>query len=69
VTKRKPKQRPYSIKAYQRAALEFLAPPEDVTVSQWAEEHRILDVRSSAMPGHWKEQASHRICPEIMDTG
>lgn len=67
MTKRKPKQKPYSIKAYQRAALEFLAPPEDITVSQWAEEHRILDVRSSAMPGHWKNSVTPYLT-EIMDT-
>lgn len=67
MTKRKQKQRPYSIKAYQKAALDFLSPPDDVTVSQWAEEHRILDVRSSAMPGSWRNSVTPYLS-EIMDT-
>lgn len=67
MTKRKQKQRPYLIKAYQKAALDFLSPPDDVTVSQWAEEHRILDVRSSAMPGSWRNSVTPYLS-EIMDT-
>lgn len=67
MTKRKRKQKPYYIKAYQKAALEFLSPPEDITVSQWAEEHRILDVRSSAMPGSWRNSVTPYLS-EIMDT-
>ena len=67
MTKRRQKQKPFAIKAYQKAALEFLAPPDDITVSQWAEEHRILDVRSSAMPGFWRNSVTPYLS-EIMDT-
>lgn len=31
----------------------MLCPPEQLTVSEWAEKYRILDSRSSAMPGKW----------------
>ena len=34
-------------------ALQFLRPPEQLTVSEWAEKYRILDSKSSAMPGPW----------------
>lgn len=55
------------VTAYQKAAMEYLAPPEDITVSQWAEENRILDIRSSAMPGHWRNSVTPYLA-EIMDT-
>lgn len=38
---------------YQWEALQFLRPPEQLTVSEWAEKYRILDSKSSAMPGPW----------------
>lgn len=39
---------------YQYEALhQFLKPPEQLTVSEWAERYRILDNKSSAMPGPW----------------
>ena len=38
---------------YQWEALQFLRPPEQLTVSEWAEEYRMLDSKSSAMPGPW----------------
>lgn len=67
MTKRKYKHKPFIVTEYQRAALEFLLPPEDISVSEWAEEHRILDVRSSAMPGHWRNSVTPYLS-EIMDT-
>lgn len=67
MTKRKYKHKPFTVTEYQRAALEFLLPPEDISVSEWAEEHRILDVRSSAMPGHWRNSVTPYLS-EIMDT-
>ena len=67
MTKRKYKHKPFTITGYQKAALEFLLPPEDISVSEWAEEHRILDVRSSAMPGHWRNSVTPYLS-EIMDT-
>lgn len=38
---------------YQWEALQFLRPPEQLTVSEWAEKYRMLDSKSSAMPGPW----------------
>ena len=38
---------------YQYEALQYLSPPEQLTVSDWAEKYRILDAKSSAMPGPW----------------
>ncbi|MGL5513275.1 MAG: terminase gpA endonuclease subunit, partial [Sporomusa sp.] len=36
------------------AFLKALRPPERLTVSQWADKNRILDIRTSSMPGLWK---------------
>lgn len=38
---------------YQWEALQFLRQPEQLTVSEWAEKYRMLDSKSSAMPGPW----------------
>ena len=38
---------------YQWEALQFLRPPEQLIVSEWAEKYRMLDSKSSAMPGPW----------------
>ncbi len=35
-------------------SLKALKPPERLTVSQWAEKHRILDAKTSAEPGPWR---------------
>lgn len=51
MTKRKPRIRKYPVTAYQRKALESLMPPEDLTVSEWAEKYRMLDSKTSALPG------------------
>ncbi len=45
--------RKFTVKGYQLAALQVLCPPEQLTVSEWAENYRILDSKSSAMPGAW----------------
>lgn len=37
-----------------RRVLAVLAPPPDMTVSQWADEHRRLSAESSASPGRWR---------------
>lgn len=65
--RRKYKHKPFPVTVYQRSALDFLLPPEDISVSQWAEEHRILDIKSSAMPGHWRNSVTPYLS-EIMDT-
>lgn len=44
----------YTVPTYIKEALEGLRPPDDITVSEWAEQHRILDAKSCNMPGPWK---------------
>ena len=51
---RSPRFRKYPVAPYQKAALESLKPPENITVSEWAEKYRVLDSKSSAMPGPWR---------------
>ncbi len=46
--------RKYTIPAYIKEALQSLRPPEDISVSEWAERYRILTMESSAMPGPWR---------------
>lgn len=46
----------YTCKEYQKAALEFLKPPESLTVSEWAEKYRVLDNKTSAEPGPWSNR-------------
>ena len=47
------RMRKYSCEPYQKAALLSLAPPEDLTVSEWAENYRMLSAMTSAEPGPW----------------
>lgn len=54
------------IPAYQWEALQFLKPPEHMTVSEWAAKHRVLDSKSSAMPGPWNNSVTPYLV-EIMD--
>lgn len=54
MTKRKPRFRKYPVTAYQQKALQSLLPPEDLTVSEWAEKYRMLDSKTSALPGPWR---------------
>ena len=46
--------RRYEAPAYIIDALSFLKPPDNLTVSEWAEQYRHLDAKSSAMPGLWR---------------
>lgn len=48
--------RRYEVTEYQKEALKFLKPPEDITVSEWADRYRILDAKTSAMPGPWRTE-------------
>jgi phage terminase large subunit GpA-like protein len=48
--------RKYEVTAYQQEALSYLKPPENITVSQWADKYRILDAKTSAMPGPWRTE-------------
>lgn len=43
---------------YQLEALQLLAPPEQYTVSEWAANYRVLDSKSSAMPGKWSNSVT-----------
>lgn len=36
----------------------MLCPPEQLTVSEWAESYRILDAKSAAMPGAWSNSVT-----------
>lgn len=65
----KPKQfrlRKYECKPYQKSALGYLNPPEDMKVSEWAEMYRMLDSRTSAEPGPWNNSRTQYLV-EIMD--
>lgn len=35
--------RRYEVTEYQKEALKFLQPPEDITVSEWADKYRVTD--------------------------
>lgn len=59
-------RRRYNIKQYQKDALQRLKPPESITVSEWAQKHRILNVKTSAMPGPWRNEMTQYLV-EIMD--
>lgn len=58
--------RKYKLASYEKKALQFLLPPEDITVSEWAESYRILDAKTSATPGHWRNDRTPYLC-EIMN--
>lgn len=59
-------QKKIKVTAYQKHALEYLRPPELISVSQWSEKNRILDARASAMPGHWRNEITPYLT-DIMD--
>lgn len=46
------------VTAYQYEALQLLCPPEQLTVSEWAEQYRMLDVLSASMPGPWSNDVT-----------
>ena len=54
--KRKYSFRKYTVPEYIKKSLELLKPPEELTVSEWAGKYRMLDERSSSMPGRWKNE-------------
>lgn len=63
---RRPRIRKFVVPPYVKAALPYMLPPEDLSVSQWAEQYRILDSRSSALPGPWSNDKTPYLV-EIMD--
>ena len=56
----------YEVAEYIKDAMRQLKPPEDITVSEWAEKYRMLDSKSSAMPGPWRNSKSPYLI-EIMN--
>lgn len=57
-TTRKYTHKKFEVPRYIFEALQMLKPPEDIPVSQWAEKNRLLDSRSSAMAGYWKNSVT-----------
>lgn len=51
-----PRFRKYLVPQYLKDALEYLKPPEDISVSEWAEKYRVLDSKTSAFPGPWRNE-------------
>lgn len=47
-----------AVTEYQYEALQLLNPPEQLTVSEWAEQYRMLDSKTSAMPGPWSNEVT-----------
>ncbi|HJF32810.1 MAG TPA: phage terminase large subunit family protein [Sporosarcina psychrophila] len=47
-------------------SLSALKPPEKLNVSEWAEKHRVLDSKSSAIPGPWRNEVTPYL-NDIMD--
>ena len=56
----------YEVTPYQLEALRQLKPPEDISVSEWAEKYRILDSKTSPIPGPWRNSRTPYLS-EIMD--
>lgn len=48
--------RKYYVPPYIKNALAYLMPPEDMTVSEWAQQYRVLDSKSSDRPGPWRNE-------------
>lgn len=59
--------RKYQVTAYQKECLQkYLLPPEDIKVSEWAEKYRMLDAKTSAQPGPWRNSVTPYL-KDIMD--
>lgn len=46
------------VTSYQHEVIKLLAPPENLSVSEWTEKYRMLDARNSAMPGRWRNEVT-----------
>lgn len=55
---RKKTFRKYIIPDYLKECLEALKPPEQITVSEWAAKYRVLDAKTAAMPGPWRNSVT-----------
>jgi len=52
------KIKPFQVPDYIFSALSHLRPPQNMRVSEWAERYRVLDSRTSAMPGPWRNSVT-----------
>lgn len=48
----------YSVPKYIENSLQMLRPPEKMSVSEWAERYRVLDEKTSARPGKWRNEVT-----------
>ena len=64
--KRRIQIRKFQVTQYQADALKQLCPPENISVSEWAENYRTLDSKTSALPGPWRNDKTPYL-KEIMD--
>lgn len=53
-----PRKQKYKLPDFIRGPLNYLSPPEKLNVSEWAEKHRMLDAKTSAMPGPWRNEVT-----------
>lgn len=51
---KKQKKTKYIWPGWLKDALKVFRPPEQLTVSQWADKYRVLDAKTSAEPGPWR---------------
>ncbi|MCT8975506.1 phage terminase large subunit family protein [Clostridium sp. CX1] len=58
-----PRRKQSNLPDYIKNPLRQLRPPEDLAVSEWSEKYRILDNKSSAIPGKWKNS----VTPYLVD--
>ncbi len=56
----------YEVSSYIHEALRQLQPPEDISVSEWAQKYRMLDAKTAAMPGPWRNDKTPYLT-EIMN--
>lgn len=56
----------YEVASYIHEALRQLKPPEDISVAEWAQKYRMLDAKTAAMPGPWRNDKTPYLT-EIMN--
>lgn len=66
IKRRRIRVRKYEVPEYLKESLANLRPPEELSVSEWSEKYRILDSKTSAMPGPWRNEKTPYL-QEIMD--
>ena len=66
IKRKRIRPRKYPVPEYLKECLAHLRPPEDLTVSEWSEKYRVLDSKTSAMPGPWRNEKTPYL-QEIMD--